>query len=195
MTVGIEIWDPGRKSSRGECGRGGGWGKRGAWRWRIIPPRGRTRPGRGGGEGRNPVWESSTWEFDFWKTRQITWQWLSPELQPGEPRLQEREGRRWIGRKESAQLPACGCWLIWLIWLAQLPGKRVWDNLATWCWSSFWEEYEQLKMLMSGCHNLRLVLISKFSQNFALEKSMLCFSRHSRQKCRKSKFLDQNRCF
>ena len=43
-----------------------------------------------------------------------------------------------------------------------------------------------------GCHNLRLVLISKFSQNFVLETRMLCFSRHSRQKCRKSRFLEQN---
>ena len=47
----------------------------------------------------------------------------------------------------------------------------------------------------SGCHNLQLVLISKFSQNFVLETRMLCFSRHSRQKCRKSRFLEQNSCF
>ena len=51
------------------------------------------------------------------------------------------------------------------------------------------------KIMPSGCHNLRLVLISKFSQNFVLETRMLCFSRHSRQKCRKSRFLEQNSCY
>ena len=42
---------------------------------------------------------------------------------------------------------------------------------------------------------MQLVLISKFSQNFILKTRMLCFSRHSRQKCRKSRFLEQNNCF
>ena len=46
--------------------------------------------------------------------------------------------------------------------------------------------------IMPGLHNLQLVLISKFSQNFILKTHMLCFSRHSRQKCRKSRFLEQN---
>ena len=50
-------------------------------------------------------------------------------------------------------------------------------------------------VLDAGCHNLRLVLISKFSQNVVLETRMLCFSRHSRQICRKSRFLEQNSCF
>ena len=68
------------------------------------------------------------------------------------------------------------------------------------CWIFVWfkTSYSGDKWrcyLMSGCHNLRLVLISKFSQNFVLETRMLCFSRHSRQKCRKSRFLEQNSCF
>ena len=48
---------------------------------------------------------------------------------------------------------------------------------------------------LAGLHNWRLVLISKFSQNVILKTRMLCFLRHSRQKCRKSRFLEQNSCF
>ena len=49
--------------------------------------------------------------------------------------------------------------------------------------------------IVPGLHNLRLVLISKFSQNFIPKTRTLCFSRHLRQKCRKSRFLEQKRCF
>ena len=54
---------------------------------------------------------------------------------------------------------------------------------------------ENLYYIIPGCHNLRLVLISKFSQNFVLETRMLCFSRHSRQKCRKSRFWSKTAVF
>ena len=51
------------------------------------------------------------------------------------------------------------------------------------------------KRVFAGLHNLQLVLISKYSQNFILKTRMFCFLRHSRQKCRKSMFLEQNSCF
>ena len=51
------------------------------------------------------------------------------------------------------------------------------------------------KRVIAGLHNLQLVLLSKYSQNFILKTRMLCFLRHSRQKCRKSMFLEQNSCF
>ena len=56
-------------------------------------------------------------------------------------------------------------------------------------------DYQVKSQCLSGCHNLRLVLISKFSQHLVLETRMLCFLQHSRQKCRKSRFLEQNSCF
>ena len=46
-----------------------------------------------------------------------------------------------------------------------------------------------------GLHDLRLVLISKFSQNFILETHMLYFSRHSRQKCRKLNIFGAKQLF
>ena len=48
-------------------------------------------------------------------------------------------------------------------------------------------------LVTSGWQNLRLVLISKFSQNFSLK--VLCFSRYLWQKCHKSRVLEQNNCF
>ena len=51
------------------------------------------------------------------------------------------------------------------------------------------------KRVFAGLHNLQLVLISKYSQNFILKTRMLCFLRHFRQKCRKSMFLERNSSF
>ena len=51
------------------------------------------------------------------------------------------------------------------------------------------------KRVFAGLHNLQLVLISKYSQNFIRKTRMLCFLQHSRQKWRKSMFLEQNSCF
>ena len=76
---------------------------------------------------------------------------------------------------------------VWWVLSKKIVGAFTWqkEGQNIWAWGD----------PPTGCHNLRLVLISKFSQNFVLKMRMLCFSRHSRQKCRKSRFLEQNSCF
>ena len=77
-------------------------------------------------------------------------------------------------------------------------GHRRLRNLVhgiNWSWYQRWGGKEVTCSLSAAClrvAHLAACPLSKFSQIFILEMHMLWSSRHLRQKCRKSRFLEQN---